>query len=600
MLKRLLKMAAETVALLILKRRLATVLAAIAIVFGSLLSWNVASAGPNLVVNGNFELFLTPQYNSAWKRTLYKLSRVNQLNYLYDTSVIGGASIYISMYCLTYCPAGEGNILSQQINSLTPGNKYELSFYASGMDYITEPTARPTVLNLTFGSQALTPINLLPVSLSDYAIVNIGFRKETQTFTYIGAATSAILSFIQNFTVIAGQGCNPCSELFLANVKLEDLGPAALPPTLTLQKALGTGGRANNADQFKVSILNAATSAILGSGSTTGTGGTVTGGLASITGDTATRYKVVEEMLPGSVSNLAQYSAALSCTNAYSAGTQFPAGSVSLGQNFPLLVAGDQVSCTVTNTPKAPTVRLTKALGAGGRANNADQFTVLIQQRLTTVASGTSTGTGGVISAGSTGWTNLVAGTSYNLSEVMVSGSASNLAAYTGVVSCSNALSGSTTVVAAAPGAAFTPTYGDALDCTLTNTPKPATLTVTQKALVIAPATFNPPETFSYTGNNGWTLQKNSSTVLNTVTTGATQTLTALKVATTLTVAVPTAETGWKIASIRCTDTNAAVSGNPLPPTILVSSTNNTVVIPANVVSAAAALQCAVIGSRQL
>lgn len=152
MLKRLLKMAAETVALLILKRRLATVLAAIAIVFGSLLSWNVASAGPNLVVNGNFELFLTPQYNSAWKRTLYKLSRVNQLNYLYDTSVIGGASIYISMYCLTYCPAGEGNILSQQINSLTPGNKYELSFYASGMDYITEPTARPTVLNLTFGS----------------------------------------------------------------------------------------------------------------------------------------------------------------------------------------------------------------------------------------------------------------------------------------------------------------------------------------------------------------------------------------------------------------------------------------------------------------
>jgi len=78
------------------------------------------------------------------------------------------------------------------------------------------------------------------------------------------------------------------------------------------------------------------------------------------------------------------------------------------------------------------------------------------------------------------------------------------------------------------------------------------------------------------------------------------ETLTALKVATTLTVAVPTAETGWKIASIRCTDTNAAVSGNPLPPTILVSSTNNTVVIPANVVSAAAALQCAVIGSRQL
>ena len=339
---------------------------------------------------------------------------------------------------------------------------------------------------------------------------------------------------------------------------------------------------------------------MLNTASTTGTGSTVSGGLASITGDTATNYKVVEEMLPGSVSNLAQYSAALSCTNANSAGTQFSAGSVSLGQNFPLLVAGDQVSCTVTNTPKAPSIRLTKALGAGGRANNADQFTVLIQQRLSTVASGTTSGTGSSISGGTTGWTSLVAGTSYNLSEVMASGSASNLAAYTGGVSCSNALSGSSTVVAAAPGTAFTPTYGDALDCTLTNSPKPATLTVTQKAIVTAPATFNAPETFSYTANNGWTLQKNSSTVLNTVTTGATQTLTALKVATTLTVAVPTAETGWKIASIRCTDTNAAVSGNPLPPTILVSSTNNTVVIPANVVAAGAALQCAVIGTRQV
>ena len=90
------------------------------------------------------------------------------------------------------------------------------------------------------------------------------------------------------------------------------------------------------------------------------------------------------------------------------------------------------------------------------------------------------------------------------------------------------------------------------------------------------------------------------STVLNTVTTGATQTLAALKLATTLTLAVATSEIGWKIASIRCTDTNAAVSGNPLPPTLLVSSTNNTIVIPANLVSAGAALQCAVIGSRQI
>ncbi len=594
MLKRLFRIATELRAVfkLIRPRTIATV----AIFFGSVLTVAIASAGPNLVLNGNFSQY-SPYYDfNGWKvSSIAKVAPVRP--YFPLATEAGGVLSAIQIYCERTCPDNSTQTISQQINNLVPGNKYELSYYAAGWGQINEDFGILATMSVDFGNQKFDKVTLPgPSATSHYAV----FAKQTNNFTYTGTATSAVLKFIQYLQLYGGTYCVPCAFLDITNVQLQDLGPAAPPPTLSVQNALGTGGRINDADQFKVSILNAATSAVLGSGTTGGTGSTVSGGLANITGDTATNYKLVEEMQPGSASSLAQYSATLSCTNANSAGTPFSPGSVSLGQNFPLLVAGDQVSCTVTNTPKAPTVRLTKALGAGGRANNADQFTVLIQQRLTTVASGTSTGTGGVISAGSTGWTNLVAGTSYNLSEVMVSGSASNLAAYTGVVSCSNALSGSTTVVAAAPGAAFTPTYGDALDCTLTNTPKPATLTVTQKALVIAPATFNPPETFSYTGNNGWTLQKNSSTVLNTVTTGATQTLTALKVATTLTVAVPTAETGWKIASIRCTDTNAAVSGNPLPPTILVSSTNNTVVIPANVVSAAAALQCAVIGSRQL
>jgi hypothetical protein len=85
---------------------------------------------------------------------------------------------------------------------------------------------------------------------------------------------------------------------------------------------------------------------------------------------------------------------------------------------------------------------------------------------------------------------------------------------------------------------------------------------------------------------------------VNAVSKGVTQTLTALNVPTTLTVALPPSEAGWSLVSIRCTDTNAAASGNPPPPTALASSTTTSVTIPSNYVVAKAALQCAVIGSR--
>jgi len=182
----------------------------------------------------------------------------------------------------------------------------------------------------------------------------------------------------------------------------------------------------------------------------------------------------------------------------------------------------------------------------------------------------------------------------------MTGTSVSSLGQYSAVLSCSNAWTGSPTVVPSAAPVAFTPTYGDVLDCTWTNKPAFASLTITQRAIVTAPATFNPPETFVYTGNNGWTSQSNSSSKVNTATTGATQNLASLNVATTLTVAVPTVERGWRIASIQCTDQNAAVSKNPSPPALVASSTSNVVTIPANYVVNNAKLQCAVFASRQI
>jgi len=62
----------------------------------------------------------------------------------------------------------------------------------------------------------------------------------------------------------------------------------------------------------------------------------------------------------------------------------------------------------------------------------------------------------------------------------------------------------------------------------------------------------------------------------------------------------PTVERGWRIASIRCTDTHAAVSKNPSPPARVASSTSNVITIAANYVVNKAKLQCAEFAARQV
>jgi len=418
--------------------------------------------------------------------------------------------------------------------------------------------------------------------------------KQTYTFNYTDLSSSALLTFFQFFHTIQVP-CDPCYEiLYLANASLNDVTPTT--PTLTVQEAM-SGNRIADTDQFTAQIVKNGTTVVnvTTNSTTTGTGSTVTAstgttGLTTLV--TGTSYTITEAA--SGTTKLPQYSSTLACTDATGANK-------ALSLNTPFTLAdNDAISCTLTNTPKAPTVRLTKALGTAGRINNADQFTVLVGQRLTTLASATTTGTGGVVNTGSTAWTTLVPGVSYSLSEVMTGTSVSSLGQYSAVLSCSNTWTGSPTVVPSAAPVAFTPTYGDVLDCTWTNKPAFASLTITQRAIVTAPATFNPPETFVYTGNNGWTSQSNSSSKVNTATTGATQNLASLNVATTLTVAVPTVERGWRIASIQCTDQNAAVSKNPSPPALVASSTSNVVTIPANYVVNNAKLQCAVFASRQV
>ena len=366
-------------------------------------------------------------------------------------------------------------------------------------------------------------------------------------------------------------------------------------PTIVVSKQLN-GNRINSNDQFTVQIRNGAGSTTLASASTAGTGSTITGGSTGIYVATAgTAYSINEAMVSGSGSSLGQYAATANCSNSGVGGSVVTAVAKP-GDGFSV-AAGDVISCTITNGAALTklTVRKISIGGTGsftfnGTAANANGFSTNNSYVLSTTAPATP-------ASGST--VNLAA--SNTLTEVRetlpaswVLSSAScldNHAAATGNPASFGTLSGTTLQIPAS-----NVLVGSDLVCTFTNAPAP-TLTVSQKAIVTAPATFNPPETFGYTGNNGWIPQQNSSTILNTVTKGLTQTLSAVNLATTLTVSVPTVETGWKIASIRCTDTNAAVSGNPA--TALTSSMTNTVTIAANYVVANAALQCAVIATRQ-
>jgi len=558
----------------------------------------VAASGPNLLVNGTFTNSTNDDVPDGWTATRWRVAGngvESVVSYPYQWGAHPpGFDYVVNMECVVLC--SDPNPLSQQVNGLIAGHQYQLTYSVAGLlayavsDDIPGQALPTGPLLVSLGSQQAPPVVVQP----NPPWQNMPWVQQTYSFKYNSPSASALLTFLQKFSPAVTLGCYPCMEnLWIANASLNDVTPTT--PTLQVQEALG-GNRVSDSDQFTVQILqNGSTVNAATNSTTTGTGSTVTAGTGTTgltTLVTGTSYTITEAA--SGTTKLPQYSSTLACTDATGA-------SKSLSLNTPFTLAdNDAISCTLTNTPKAPTVRLSKALGTDGRINNADQFTVLVGQRLTTLASATTTGTGGVVNTGSTAWTSLVAGTSYSLSEVMTGTSVSSLGQYSAVLSCSNVWTGSPTVVPSAAPVAFTPTYGDVLDCTWTNKPAFASLTITQRAIVTAPATFNPPETFVYTGNNGWTSQSNSSSKVNTATPGATQNLAALNVATTLTVAVPTVERGWRIASIQCTDQNAAVSKNPAPPTVLASSTSNMVTIPANYVVNNAKLQCAVFASRQI
>jgi hypothetical protein len=151
------------------------------------------------------------------------------------------------------CDASLFSKLSQTVNTLITGHKYQLNWYAYAWAYRedgTDVNAGPMKVQL--GDQVSDPI---PVNSIQGLEVNLAspplWAPYSFIFTYTGSTSSADLSFIQNYSGLT-VGCVPCGgegeNLFIANASLSDLGDGpgpgpnvSEPGTLGIL-ALGLGG----------------------------------------------------------------------------------------------------------------------------------------------------------------------------------------------------------------------------------------------------------------------------------------------------------------------------------------------------------------------
>lgn len=254
--------------------------------------------------------------------------------------------------------------------------------------------------------------------------------------------------------------------------------------SIRLRKTI-TGARVNAADQFTFRVSATSSGTTLASGTTSGTGnGPFSAAPLSLA--SGIPLTLSETMAPGSVSTLAKYASRLTCTNTTtSSTTPLPNNLLTTSYNFGALQFGDAVIC-VFNNAAYPHIRLTKALGTGGRRFSSDQFTVQINQGTTVVASATTTGTGTTVTGGSTALVQVAAGTTYTLDEIM-SGPGS-LSQYNAALACTNAANGVTTSFPTTVPANITPVLGDVISCTLTNTRLAgnATLIVSKTSTVLS------------------------------------------------------------------------------------------------------------------
>lgn len=222
-----------------------------------------------------------------------------------------------------------------------------------------------------------------------------------------------------------------------------------------------------------------------------------------------------------------------------------------------------------------------------GRANSADQFTYGAQATSNAAVLSTATSSGAGLGPFTAAVATLSSGVGVTVNEKMAAGSVSNLAQYTTNMNCVNGFAGSPTPLPSnQPVTSYnfgSTSYGDAIACTFTNTPKAATVAL-QK---IATAAIGGPFTFTATN-----LASNPTAITTTAANTATPSSPAAINVTAYNTAVTITETpaaNFSATAATCTDANSAITGNPAS---FGSLAGNVLTIPAANVLAAAQITC--------
>lgn len=322
------------------------------------------------------------------------------------------------------------------------------------------------------GWQILDQVN--PISGSTYPSIS---GTGTSTFTETGVAGT-----VGGYIVGSNSPTTVTTNMLAGG--LQGAMFAVRFASIRLRKTI-TGARVNAADQFTFRVSATSSGTTLASGTTTGTGNgpfsATPLSLASGIGLTLS-----ETMASGSVSTLAKYESRLTCTNTTtSSTTPLPNNLQTTSYNFGALQFGDAVIC-VFNNAAYPHIRISKALGTGGRRFNTDQFTVRLNQGTTVLSSATTTGTGTTVTGGNTGLVQVTPGTTYTLDEIMAG--PGSLTQYTSALACTNATNGVTTTFPTTVPGNITPVLGDIISCVITNTRLSgnATLVVAKTSTVLS------------------------------------------------------------------------------------------------------------------
>jgi uncharacterized repeat protein (TIGR01451 family) len=327
-----------------------------------------------------------------------------------------------------------------------------------GLDYTTPGNSTSLTVNIPAGVyDGLSAASefALPVTLVADLVA-----EPSETIDFILPAPAVLPpAYLRSSTTTCGGAGLLANTLTIT----DDVARVTLAKNVASRPLAGTSG-------FEVSIVqNSGTVA----SASTGVGSGVANATAT-TGEqlvTAGTVVTLSELLqPGSTQAFNQFNATIACSNAAAGSpTVLPSGLSAAGSWTMTPAADDQISCTITNTARPPTVAVTKAVAS--RANAADQFRVSVLQSPGTVLG--SAATAGAGTSATTGAVTLpdLAGP-YSITDAMDPGSVSAINQYTATISCSNSRPGavaSVPVTGTAPSWGIAPAAGDVVACTVTN-----------------------------------------------------------------------------------------------------------------------------------